>query len=217
MSRHLLYEDETIEGFPGKEGKEILSRSVIFRRCNFVGGSTNLRVNGSTLNAENCEFEGVAGPADPDGQCVQFLRSVGQLVGCVFNASADSEDLVSVYADKPVAGTVLIQNCLWRGRGRSNSGTSLCIDEQFPPPTHVLGGTIDADPRTPHVLPRCGITIAGGGGHVIENVVINAETTIYVANLYGAANFGPVLIKGCTLSSPPLIGPGVGRFVKVIP
>ena len=85
------------------------------------------------------------GPADPHGQCVQFIRSTGTVRGCAFVANAgenDAEDLLSVYGDDPdwAAPTlgksgahVVVSDCNFKGRGPSDSGTSICQDGAFPP------------------------------------------------------------------------------------
>jgi hypothetical protein len=210
MSHHHkteIHEDEYFKGFPGKEALELIGVTAIFRRCHFVGGSSNLRLNACTADIEDCTFEAVTGPADPDGQCVQLINSVGRIHGCTFEASPDSEDLLSIYGDKLTAGTVLVEFCTFNGRGKSDSGNAICMDGAFAPSTIIRGGDItDA---------RCGITIAGGVKHEIHGMGIKADTSFYAENGYGAKRWGPVLFERCDLSTPGSIDPAVARLVTV--
>lgn len=202
--------DQTFLGHPRKEGLEILDKLVTIRRCHFSGGSTNLRFNNCTVLVEDSHFSSAKGPADPDGQCIQLLRSVGIIRNCTFEASYDSEDLLSIFADQPIPGDVLIDSCRFLGRGKSDSGNSICFDGAHCPPTTVRNCSIGGA--------RCGITVAGGRNHVVSGVTIgDSDNSIYVDNLYGGRHFGPVLIQGCTLSVPVLLGHGMEDVVKVKP
>jgi hypothetical protein len=199
----LTYQDRTITGTPGREGLEIVGAAeVLISGCRFVGGSTCLRLNGcGKVTVERCTFEGMTGPADPDGGGLQILRPVGPHVvdHCTFTASPAAEDLLSVFADEPCTGSVLVTGCGWMGRSTSDSGTSLCMDGPYCPPVTVRGGRMQAA--------RCGITVAAGRGHIIDGVrMIACQTKVYVAQLYGQP-VGASLI-GYT-AADVLIGTGV--------
>jgi hypothetical protein len=199
-----VYVNQTFAGVPGREGLEVVGAAdVTFTGCRFVGGSTCLRLNGcGKVTISRCTFECPTGPADPDGQCIDILRPEGvhTIDRCTFLASPATEDLINVYGDQPSAGSVIITGCSWIGRGTSGSSTSVCMDEANCVPVTVRGGRIQGA--------RCGITLAGGGPHVVDGVrFVDCGVKVYVYAGYGKAP--KVLLDGYT-AADVLIGDGVG-------
>jgi hypothetical protein len=176
-----------VVGTPDREGREFVGeRDLTIYLVQFVGGKTNLRFNRcSNIRVIRCpKFSGVTGPADPDGQCIDIIDPQGphSIEHCTFVASDATEDLINVYADEPCppAASVAILGCNFQGRGKSDSGTSVCADGKFCPPVSIVGGTISGA--------RCAITLASGTGHRIERVAMaGCENRIFVYNGYEGA------------------------------
>jgi hypothetical protein len=196
-----------VVGTPDREGREFVGvDGLTIYLVQFVGGKTNLRFNRcSNVRVLRCpKLSGVTGPADPDGQCIQIIDPQGphSIERSTLVASDKSEDMINVIGDEPCPpeAVVSIVGLNWQGRGVSDSSTSLCMDGPHCPPVHVTGGLI--------ANARCGITIAGGAGHVIDRVAMaGCGTKIYIFRKYPGGPWGNFTLRGYTRDDV-LIGEG---------
>jgi hypothetical protein len=178
--RH-VWDNIPITGTPSKEALLVAGvDSPIVRGCYITGGKTLLRfVDCTNVLVEFCHLEFPEGPADPDGQLIQFIRSSGTIRWNTGTAGSKAEDLFSIYSDKvlPANYAVSIYGNALDGRGDSDSSTSICLDGPYPPPTDVYANTI--------TRARCGVTVAGGKGHrIYSNKHRDCVTWFYKENLY---------------------------------
>jgi len=128
------------------------------------------------------------GPPDPDGQCIQIIRPRGLVLiedpECV--AGPRAEDLISIFADRPVNACVRIRGGELVGRGGSHSSTSIIADGQFCPPVEVTGVTIRGA--------RVAVQLAGGEGHYVhDNDVAGCVHDVEVCGYYPEDDPRPVL------------------------
>lgn len=137
-------------------------RDVVVRGCKLSNAPALMLVQ-DCMNARvtGCEFHRPLGPADPKGQCLQFIRPRGIIVveGCVFYGSKWAEDLLNIYSDVPVKCTVVVQDCKFYGGGVSGSSTSICTDGPFCPPVTIVNCEINGA--------RVAIQLGGGSGHQV--------------------------------------------------
>jgi hypothetical protein len=162
-----------------REALEVVGQANYLLQRRFLrGGSTVLRlIDCPNFRLEHFTLAAPLGPPDPDGQCLQLIRSWGTILGLVCYASDAAEDLVSVYADRPVHGVVTIDGLTTFGRGKSDSGTSLCLDGPWCPTTIVKNFRF--------VGARCAVTIAGGVNHRVgPGVFENCDNRVYVHPFY---------------------------------
>lgn len=176
--------------------------NLVIRRRHFIGGSACCLLQDCTnVLVEDCTFEGMDGPADPKGQGLQLVRTTGIVRRCKFIASSNAEDLLSIYSDKPIPGTVSVEDCTFTGRGQSDSGNAICMDGGYPPSTTVARCSVSGA--------RCGITISSGGGHRLRLCTFSGNgVDIYIADLYTTKPFGPFTVASCKVNVPILFGPG---------
>ena len=196
---------------PLKEALEIVGvDNLIISNSNFIGGKCCLRLNGcNNFTIDNVLCSGMMGPANPDGQGIQLINSWGKMNNISIVASKQAEDLISVYADRTVAGNVDINNVHLYGRGDSDSSTSICLDGPHCPTTTIKNISI--------TRARCGITIGGGVGHVIycdERSFKWCQSMIYVNQFYDGP-FGNNTIH-CPSDNYVLLGEKAGSTNKIL-
>ena len=160
-----------------------------------------LRVNGAQV--QGLELYHPTGPADPDGQCLQFDDCWGELQvdDCTFYANTiedpavpnpRAEDLLSVFNRKRRSGRVLVNNCTFYGKGLSlafaaksrsrvrrkvQSHTSICLDGPWCLPTTVQHCRI--------FWARVGLMIAGGSRHNAKlNAFIRCKHKVWAQSCY---------------------------------
>lgn len=155
-SKTLFYVDRTFTADASREALEIVGgRPVHFVGCTFAGGSTSCRINGvANVTFEDCVFLGALGRPDPDGSDLQCIDcSMVRVEGCVFYSSRNSEDLCSIFVDDVnIHPLVVIAGSNFYGKGKSESGNSICIDGRYDSTVYLS--------NLRFVHNRCGVTIA---------------------------------------------------------
>jgi hypothetical protein len=165
-----------------REALELVGvHKYILRYDTFAGGSSSLRItDSSSIMLEHDVFFGAIGTPDPDGHDLQFIRTADAIVSrCTLYANLEhTEDILNVFSDKPIAGSVLLEHDLFIGRGPTSSGCSITLDGSSPPDLEVRDSSIRGA--------RCGITIAAGRAILSSIKYFRCLTKFFVANLYGS-------------------------------
>jgi hypothetical protein len=179
LSRWTYVVGRDFTGSDGHEAIELLGvRRRVYVECDFDDAKTLARLNGCYLvGFDHCRFRNPLGPADPDGQGLQFINCTDcWATHCQFWASPVSSDLFTAYFDAGHTGVVTCSYSEFVGAGVAGFSNALCLDGPG-------DGRLVADHCDVYGA-RAGVTVATGQAVIVAVRFVGCPVDVYVARLY---------------------------------